>query len=110
GEYRYALSADMKGEKFAKKGVFYVRTQNPEVNDVVANVRLMQEIAEQSGGRSVFYAGIDGIVADIASDGRYVPAYKPEVKYIDLGELEWMGALLLMLLCIEWGLLKYYAG
>lgn len=110
GEYRYALSADMKEEKFAKKGVFYVRTQNPEVNDVVADVRLMQEIAEQSGGRSVFYAGIDEIVADIASDGRYVPAYKPEVKYIDLGELEWMGALLLMLLCIEWGLLKYYAG
>lgn len=110
GEYRYTLLTDLKGERFEKKGVFYVRTQNPEVNDVVADVRLMQELAERSGGHSGFYSSIDEIVAHIAGEQGAVPAYKSEMKYMDLGELGWMGILLLLLLCMEWGVLKYYVG
>ena len=110
GEYRYALSTNLKGEKFGKKGTFYVRTQNPEVNDVVADVSLMEEIAERSGGVCRFYAGMDEIVNHIAAEQRFESVYKAEMKYIDLGELKWAGILLLMLLCIEWALLKYYAG
>ena len=89
---------------------FYVRTQNPEANDVVADVSLMEEIAERSGGVCRFYAGMDEIVNHIAAEQRFEPVYKAEMKYIDLGELKWAGILLLMLLCIEWALLKYYAG
>ncbi|MCM1030052.1 MAG: hypothetical protein NC410_01225 [Oscillibacter sp.] len=110
GEYRYALSVDLKGEKFGKKGVFYVQTQNPEINDVVADVRLMEEIAEHSGGICRFYSDMDEIIIRMAEEGHFVPVYKTEMKYIDLGELKWAGILLLILLCMEWGLLKYYVS
>lgn len=110
GEYRYALSADLKGEKFGKKGTFYVRTQNPEVNDVVADASLMEEIAERSGGICRFYSGMDEVIDGIAAEQRFVPEYRAEMKYIDLGELKWAGIFLLVLLCIEWGLLKYYVS
>lgn len=110
GEYQYILTTNLKGENFEKKGVFYVRTQNPELNDMVPDVRLLQEIADNSGGKSVFFAEIDEIITHIQSDQRFAPVYKAEMKYIDLGELKWAGILLLVLLCIEWFLLKYYVG
>ena len=80
------------------------------MNDVVADVQLMREIAERSGGICRFYADMDEVVSRIAAEERFVPAYKAEMKYIDLGELKWAGILLLILLCVEWGLLKYYVS
>lgn len=110
GEYRYSLSVNLKGENFEKKGVFYVRTQNPELNDMVSDARLLQEIADHSGGKSSFYPQMDELITHIESDQRFNPVFKAEIKYIDLGELRWAGILLLILLCIEWILLKYYVG
>ncbi len=110
GEYHYKLSTDFKGEKFEKKGVFYVRTQNPELKDMRADARLMQEIADNSGGKSCFYADIDELITQISTDSQFTPMYKAEIRYVNLGELEWAGIILLLLVCIEWMLLKYYVG
>ena len=77
---------------------------------MVVDVRLMEEIAEHSGGICRFYSDMDEIIIRIAEEGRFVPVYKTEMKYIDLGELKWAGILLLVLLCMEWGLLKYYVS
>lgn len=110
GEYRFQLSAVFKGEHFSKKGVFYVRTQNPELNDMVADVSLMQEIAARSGGKSYSSDHLDRLVEQIRVDHRFTPVYKSEMKYIELGEMKWVGILLLLMLCIEWFLLKYYVG
>lgn len=53
GEYGFRLVADLKGEHFEKSGVFYVRSQNIELNNIVADRQLLQDIAVRTGGQMV---------------------------------------------------------
>lgn len=108
GEYAYSLKTNLKGEEFHKKGVFYVRTQNPEVNDRIANSQVLKNISEHSGGISTDRRGVSKMVDRIKSDSRFKTVYREEMKYMDLGEIQWLGLLLLVIVCIEWFLLKYF--
>lgn len=110
GEYEYDFSVDLKGERFEKKGSFYVRRQNSEMNDVVADHRLLEEIAGRSGGKAVEKKDIDRLLQSIGENTTFQPEYKQEIRYVELGELKLLGIVLLVLLCIEWFLLKYFAG
>ncbi|MDL2251908.1 hypothetical protein LJC12_03565 [Odoribacter sp. OttesenSCG-928-J03] len=108
GEYQYVLKTSLKGENFEKKGSYFVRTQNMELNDMVANHALLKGISEHSGGESVNFRDLDQLVDRIKSDSKLMSVEKKEIKYVELGELGWLGMLLLLLLCIEWFLLRYF--
>lgn len=107
GEYDYRLSADLKGRNMEKKGSFYVRSNNLEWNDLVANPALLREIAPE-GVSPYTPAELDRLVR-LLKDGSGKPVYKTENRFTDLTRLKWLGLLLLLLLCAEWTLLKYYA-
>lgn len=110
GEYRYTLSTNLKGEDFEKQGLFFVRTQNPELNDVVANRELLGNISNHSGGQMVSMDNLDQLIQSMDQDSHFKPNYKSEVKQIDLSEIKWLGIILLFLICIEWFFLKYFVG
>lgn len=110
GEYHFRLSANLKGEPFEKKGVFYVRSHNPELNNLVADRMLLKQLAENSGGRMEEGKEPERLLKVLARDINVKPVYKAEVKFIELRELKFVGLILLLLLCTEWFLLKYYAG
>jgi hypothetical protein len=108
GEYSYLLKTNFKGENFEKKGVFYVRSRNPELNDVVANKRLLQDIALHSGGSLTELKGLSALVDDIRDNTDLKIVERKEIRFVELGELAWLGIVLLVLLCVEWFLLKYF--
>ncbi len=110
GEYSYLLSTNLRGETFEKKGSLYVNTFNQELNDQVANWPLLEEIAQRTGGKSVSLSQLDKLFNEMHQNSRFVPITKSEWRYLELSEVEWLGILLLLLLCIEWFLLKYYAA
>ncbi|GHU60535.1 hypothetical protein FACS1894121_0800 [Bacteroidia bacterium] len=107
GEYHYTLKTNLKGSDFEKKGGFFVRTQNPELNDMVADRALLKDLAETSGGRTSDLKGLDELIDAIKSGSTHKVSERREVSYMELGELWWLGMLLLLLLCVEWALLKY---
>lgn len=109
GEYTYRLSTNLKGEAFEKKGVFYVRSHNPELNDVVANRHLLKEIAENSGASLFESQDLHNLVQLLNQNDKLKPVYKTETEFMDLSRLKVLGLILLLLLCIEWFLLKFYA-
>ena len=109
GEYAYHLSTDLKGETFHKKGVFYVRNHNPELNDVVADRQLLRSLAENSGGRFFRADELDGLVRFLENNDQLKPVYKQETEFISLSRMKILGLVLLLLLCAEWFLLRYYA-
>lgn len=109
GEYSYQLTTNLKGENFQKKGVFYVRNHNPELNDVVANPVLLQEIAENSGAHLFQSQELHKLVDLLKNNDNLKPLYKTETEFIDLNRMKVLGLILLLLLCIEWFLLKFYA-
>ena len=45
----------------------------------------------------------------VLKDSSGKPVYKTETRFTDLTRVKWIGLLLLLLLCLEWFLLKYYA-
>lgn len=107
GEYAFRLSADLKGQKLAKKGTFYVRSNNLEWNDLVANAPLLREMAPD-GVSPYIPSELDRLVK-VLKDSSGKPVYKTETRFTDLTRVKWLGLLLLLLLCLEWFLLKYYA-
>lgn len=109
GEYDFTLSTDLKGEKFVQKGVFYVRTQNPELNDMVADKALLKAIAENSGAEVSDLKDVGKLLQKIDENSNFQPVYKTMTQYVELGELKFLGIILLILLCLEWFLLKYFA-
>lgn len=110
GEYAYFLSANLKGENLEKKGIFQVRTQNPELNHVVADRQLLKEIAINSGGKMIEMNELEELVKVLNENTDLKPAYKSEIKYIELSEIGILGIILLLLICTEWFLLKYFVG
>lgn len=107
GEYAYRLSTDLKGQKLAKEGSFYVRSNNLEWNDLVANASILREMAPE--GTSLFTPdGLEQLVQTL-KDRCGKPVYRTETRFTDLTRVKWLGLVLLLLLCVEWFLLKYYA-
>lgn len=110
GEYNYRFSTEYKGEHFGKTGRFYVRVRNSEINDVVADRGLLKELARRSGGKYAYVSESSDLWRTLARDRSFKPEYRREVRYVELGELKGVGIILLILLCLEWFLLKYFAG
>lgn len=108
GEYRFRLATDLKGEHFEKNGVFYVRSQNVELNLVVADRQLLQDIAIRTEGRIVEKQDMAQLLNMLNENGQFNPVYKSEVKYMGLSEWSILGLILILLLCTEWFLLKYF--
>lgn len=109
GEYSWHLSADLKGEPFSAKGTFYVRSHNPELNNVVADRQLLRELATHSGGRYFDVGEQDRLVCFLKENSELKPVYKSETEFMDLSRMKLLGLVLLLLLCVEWFLLRYYA-
>lgn len=110
GEYDYILTTNLKGENFKKNGVFYVRTQNPELNEAVADRQLLKEIAARSGGEMIAMNELDELVHILNGNSNFKAVYKSEMKYIDMSEMGVLGIILILLICAEWFLLKYFVG
>lgn len=110
GEYKYKLITNLKGELFEKNGVFIVRSQNPELNDIIADKQLLKEIAIHSGGKTIEVSHLEELVKVINADAQFKLTYKGEIRNINLNEMGLLGIILLLLICTEWFLLKYYVG
>lgn len=110
GEYGFRLVADLKGEHFEKSGVFYVRSQNIELNNIVADRQLLQDIAVRTGGQMVEKQDMAQLLDMLNKNEQFTPVYKSEVKYMGLSEWGILGLILILLLCAEWFLLKYFVS
>lgn len=110
GEYNYRFSTDLKGEYFEKNGTFYIRSQNTELNNVVADRQLLSNIADNTGGRMIEKQDMEQLVNIMTENEHFQSVYKNEIKYMELSEWSILGLILLLLLCTEWFLLKYFVG
>ena len=110
GEYAYRLGTHWRGEAFEKKGTFYVRNRNPEINEAVADWKFLQQIAENSGGVMVEPQDMECLVQILKGNDKMKPVLKIETRMLELNRWTILGFIILILLCTEWFLLKFYAG
>lgn len=110
GEYHYVLTTVLGEQLFKKEGVFYVRTHNSELNDQVANWQLLQEISKQTNAKTIPVKNLSEIVEILNTNSKFNPVYKTEISFAECRTMGGLGLILLLLLCLEWFLLRYYAG
>lgn len=110
GEYHYDLTSRLGEQVFKKEGIFYVRTYNAERNDRVANWQLLQEISRHTNAKTIPVKNLSEMVEILNTNSKFNPVYKTEMSFAECRTMGGLGLILLLLLCIEWFLLRYYAG
>ncbi len=77
---------------------------------MVANPQLLKDLADATGGQTYEKTAWNELVNDLKQNETLKPVFRNEIKYIELDKLEILGFILLLLICTEWFLLKYFAG
>lgn len=109
GEYNYQLMTELNGEKLEKEGIFYVRSYSPEQNNVVADHLLLRDIAKNTNGAFFSSRDIEVLVRQLNNNEQFKSVYKLNTETEDLNKMKLLGLIILVLLCVEWFLLRYYA-
>ena len=65
-------------------------------------------MAIRTGGQMVEKQDMAQLLDILNENGQFNPVYKSEVKYMGLSEWNILGLILILLLCTEWFLLKYF--
>jgi hypothetical protein len=107
GVYQWKSSTEFLGTSYEKSGTFLVREVKLEMLNNQANHRLLENLAENSGGGFYFPRQLDKLEKDIADRDDLVTVVYQEKTFDDLIDYKWLFFLILFLLSIEWFMRKF---
>lgn len=110
GVYSYTISGVLGQEKLEASGRFIVEGTNIESSALVADWKLMQQLASQTGGNFYSRANINNLITDISVDESMVSVSRFENLFDALIDLELLFIALIFLLAVEWFLRKYFGA
>jgi hypothetical protein len=107
GTYAFSGTAASGGvELGADQGSFSVGELTVEFQDVRLNAKLLQEVADRSGGQFFRAPEIDGLARAIASHPRFQVSQSERATTVELWNAPWLLGILILLLATEWTLRK----
>lgn len=108
GDYTYQAEVNLGDKKLEAKGVFAVSALDLEKINTVANHYLLAQMAALTGGKLIDIEKTDDLVLAIQTqEGMESQSYF-EQRLQSLIDLEWLMALLLTLLGVEWLLRRFW--
>lgn len=110
GIYTFEAVAKVTGEPLRKMGSFVVTAIDMEDVNLVANHKMLNMIARESGGESVYPAGMQSLAEKIKNRADVKPMTYARQNYLDLIDYIPLMILLFMLLGVEWFLRKYHGS
>ena len=109
GVYQYKATTEINGENLAASGRFSVQNLQLESLELTANHNLLRSISDKTGGRYYHYAQEEQLLQQLKQlEARNV--ISADEAYESVLSLEWLLALLLLLISIEWFVRKYNGG
>lgn len=102
GNYRYVASANWNSEKYEVRGAFSVLPLQVELTNTVADHRLLHSLAERFGGKMYFPSGMNEIPILLKQREDMRPVFYLEKSYLELIDIKWLLAVILLLLTAEW--------
>jgi len=110
GDYSYRATAKLGDRNLGTdNGRFAVGPVNVEYLATTMNRPLLEQLAEQSGGKFYPADRADSLWSDIAAKADLVPVEKVRRREIELWNWVVLGAVLVLLLAVEWFLRKRWA-
>ncbi len=110
GDYEWRASAK-RGDLLlgTDAGKFSVGPVNVEFLSTTMNRQLLEQIAGQSGGGYYSVADAERLWSELAGKADLAPRQEATRKEIELWNLAWLGAALVLMLAVEWFLRKRWA-
>lgn len=110
GEYRYAATATLGGEKLKAAGRFVIVPLHIESTITRADHNMLHLLSQQTGGISIPLEAISQITGHIRDRDDIKPVSHLREKYTDLVTLFWLLGVILLLLSLEWFVRKWSGG
>jgi hypothetical protein len=110
GIYAYRAFTTFNKNKYEVKGEFIVKPLDVEFVEVVANHRLMHDIASQTGGKLIYPRQINVLKDLLANDNNIANVSYAHKTVADVLRWKWIFYLLLLLISLEWLLRKRNGG
>lgn len=107
GKYQLKASATFGDSKYNHIGEFLILKQNPEQNATIANHNLMLKIASISGAKKYDPHQLGQLKQELETKFKQQRNHKITENYW-LPELKLFALILLLLICLEWFLRKYW--
>lgn len=105
-EYTYSASTKLGTQLFTAKGELTIKPLNLETRQSAADHHLLYSLSKQSGGAMVYPAQVSQLAALIRKNENIKTVVYEDKHYTDLVDQQWIFALLLILLSLEWFLRK----
>jgi hypothetical protein len=105
GNYRFAIIDPATAA--SRSGSFEVVSYSAEQMRLTSDVSSMNYLADKTGGRAYYPSDIDQMLGDLMEYPDFKPVEKIEKKRISLIDQEWLLALIVLSLSIEWIIRKY---
>ncbi|MDN5348969.1 MAG: hypothetical protein PWQ54_365 [Bacteroidales bacterium] len=110
GVYSYMISGELGQEILEASGRFIVEGTSIESSVLVADWKLMQQLANQTGGNFYSSANLNELITDISADETMVSVSRFENLFDALIDLELLFNAIIFLLAVEWFLRKYFGA
>jgi hypothetical protein len=107
GLYSFRAETDPGTGVLVKTGNFVVTSLILEDINSVADHRLLEAIASETGGTSYFSDGIDEMIENIRNRDDIKPVVYSKKRYTDLVDFYPLLILLILMMSVEWFLRKY---
>lgn len=110
GNYRYSSYTNLQGEQLTVEGKFSVRSIQLELYNLTANHSVLKSLAEQNGGKLLYMNDLDGLFNSIKENSSVKPVLYETKKNKLILNLQWILAVLILLLIAEWFLRRFYGS
>uniref|UniRef100_UPI0032168803 hypothetical protein n=1 Tax=uncultured Draconibacterium sp. TaxID=1573823 RepID=UPI0032168803 len=108
GDYTFFADVTIGNEKYTESGSFTVTPVNTENTITRANHNMLYQLASQSGGQFYLPGQTGNLISELKSGNTLKVSNYFQEMVNELLNLRWLFFVLLMLMCVEWFLRKYW--
>ncbi|MEO5907316.1 MAG: hypothetical protein ABIQ11_11355, partial [Saprospiraceae bacterium] len=110
GNYSWSATTDLNGVRHTHEGKFVVQAVQLEALETTADHGLLRQLATQYGGEMIYPAEISTLLDKIEGNENLKPVMYSSTQTRPLINLKWVCLILLVALCLEWFLRRYFGG
>ena len=110
GDFAFVASTQLGDKKYSKSGKFVVASVNIESAKLVANKKLMEQLAVKNNGKCYDINSMNSLIDEITKNKNIVSISYTEKKLAELINFKILFFSLVLLLSFEWFIRKYFGS
>jgi hypothetical protein len=110
GNYSFVVKTQENEDQQEQTGQFIVSSNNAEMNNLQADLKILSQISSLSGGEVFRLTELPEIRTKISENDHSNSTLSVEIKYGNLIEMLFLLIIIIILMILEWFLRKYWLG